>query len=124
MARPRTRAAAHATGGLSAVARRRVLAYIESQLDTQAVEPLTVGRLASLANLSEFHFARMFRVSMGCSVHGWITQRRVALARHLLTRTRLSARCVWRWCCGLASLDAVVRKHLGVTPLQVRQSTG
>lgn len=124
-ARPRTRAAAQRpTGGLSAVARRRVLAYIDAQLDTQAVEPLTVGRLASLANLSEFHFARMFRVSMGCSVHGWITQRRVALARHLLTRTRLSLADV-ALACGLASashLNTVVRKHLGVTPLQVRQS--
>jgi AraC family transcriptional regulator len=61
---------------------------------------------------------------MGCSVHGWITQRRVALARHLLTRTRLSLADV-ALACGLASashLNTVVHKHLGVTPLQVRQS--
>ncbi len=124
-ARPRTRAAAQRpTGGLSAPARRRVLAYIESQLDSQALEPLTVGRLAALANLSEFHFARMFRVSMGCSVHDWITQRRVALARHLLIRTHLSLADV-ALACGLASpshLNTVVRKHLGATPLQVRLS--
>lgn len=44
---------------------------------------MSVGRLATLANLSEFHFARMFRVSMGCSVHAWVTQQRVAEARHL-----------------------------------------
>lgn len=124
-ARPHARAAAlRPTGGLSAPVRRRVLAYIESQLDTQALEPLTVGRLADLANLSEFHFARMFRVSMGCSVHAWITQRRVALARQLLTRTRVPLADV-ALACGLASashLNAMLRKQLGATPQQVRLS--
>ena len=52
------------------------------------------------------------------------TKRRVALARHLLTRTHLSLADV-ALACGLASashLSTVVRKHLGATPLQVRQS--
>lgn len=124
-ARPRTRATAERpTGGLSAPVRRRVVAYVESQLSTQAFEPLTLARLAELANLSEFHFARMFRVSMGCSVHAWITQRRVAMAKHLLTRTRMPLADV-ALSCGLASashLNTVVRKHLGATPQQVRLS--
>jgi len=81
-------------GGLSAVVRRRLRDYIEANL-TQA---LTVGELAEVAALSEFHLARMFRLSFGLPPHAWIAQARLDRARALLRDTALplaevAARC-------------------------------
>ncbi|MGE8487596.1 MAG: AraC family transcriptional regulator, partial [Paraburkholderia nemoris] len=48
-------------GGLSVATRRRLRDYIENHLE----ETLTLGELAGVAALSEFHLARMFRTSFG-----------------------------------------------------------
>ncbi|WP_066270098.1 helix-turn-helix transcriptional regulator [Hydrogenophaga palleronii] len=123
-ARPRARQAAQRPlGGLSTAVRRRVLEHIDAGLDG-ALEPLSVGRLAALAHLSEYHFARMFRVSMGCSVQSWVTQRRMARAQALLARGRLPLAQVAQDC-GLGSasqLNRLFRQQLGATPLQYRQA--
>lgn len=123
-ARPRARQAAErVSGGLSSSARRRVLEQIEAQLADS--EALSLGRLAALAHLSEFHFARMFRVSLGCSVHGWITQRRLARAQALLSGSDLPLGHV-ATACGFASashLNRHLRRALGATPQQVRRAT-
>ena len=47
--------------------RRRVRDYI----DTYLTQPLTLGELADVAALSEYHFSRMFRLSFGRAPHGW-----------------------------------------------------
>ncbi|MEM5429525.1 AraC family transcriptional regulator [Cupriavidus oxalaticus] len=71
-------------GGLSAQARRTVRDWIESH---PAHNP-TLGELAALAGLSEFHFARMFRVSFGMPPHAWILRARLERARQLLAEPR------------------------------------
>lgn len=127
-ARPRLREAALRSGGggLSGGARRRVLEHIEAHLAEPA---LSLGRLAALAHLSEFHFARMFRVSLGCSVHGWITQRRLARAQALLRRggrQPSQALADVAAACGFASashLNRHFKAALGATPRQYRQAT-
>jgi AraC family transcriptional regulator len=82
--------------------------------------------LAELANLSEFHFARMFRLSMGCSVHVWVVQQRMALAGRLLKSSpTLSMACV-AVSSGFGSashMNRAFKQHLGVTPLQFRLAT-
>jgi len=119
-ASPRLRAAAERVGGgLASAARRRVLDHIEAHLDG-AQDRLSLGRLAALANLSEFHFARMFRQSMGRSVHQWIMQRRLARAQQLLVDGRLPLAHVAS-ACGFASashLSQAFRAQLGATPRQ------
>jgi len=70
-------------GGLAPQARRRVLDLIESALD----EPLTLGRLAAVAGQSEFHFARMFRASVGLPPHAYVLARRLDRARRLLAES-------------------------------------
>jgi len=67
-------------GGLSLAARRRICDYIEAHL----AEPLTLGMLAEIACLSEYHFLRMFRASFGMPPHTWIAARRIDRARQLL----------------------------------------
>ncbi|MCV2418995.1 helix-turn-helix domain-containing protein [Paucibacter sp. DJ2R-2] len=115
----RERALQLAKGGLAPAARRRVLEQIEAQLAAGQTEGLSLAELAAEANLSEFHFARMFRHSLGCSVHGWISQRRSAHAQALLReRSELSLAEVAAQC-GYASashLSRSFRAELGATP--------
>lgn len=125
-ASPRQRAAAgRAGGGLASAARRRVLEHVQAHLDG-ACDTLSLSRLAGLAQLSEFHFARMFRVSMGCTVHQWITQRRLARAQLLLADERLPLAEVAA-ACGFASashLSQAFRARLGATPRQFGRALG
>ncbi|MDR7335630.1 AraC family transcriptional regulator [Roseateles asaccharophilus] len=120
-ARPRQRERAErSAGGLSSAARRRVLGFIDAHLDSA---DLTLPRLADQAHLSEFHFARMFRASMGCTVHDWVAARRLDRARALLRETALPLADIAA-ACGYASashLSQRFRAATGTTPGQYRQ---
>ncbi|NRR31110.1 helix-turn-helix transcriptional regulator [Oxalobacteraceae bacterium] len=70
-------------GGLAPAVRRRMADYIEAHLD----QGMTLGMLAQLANMSEYHFARMFRISFGMPPSAWIAARRIEHARVLLKTT-------------------------------------
>lgn len=70
-------------GGLAPVVRRRLAEYIEANLARQ----ISLGTLAQLACLSEYHLARMFRISFGMPPSAWVAQRRVEHARRLLRTT-------------------------------------
>ncbi|WP_323117880.1 AraC family transcriptional regulator [Burkholderia alba] len=80
-----TRAGVALKGGLAPAVRRRLRDYI----DTYLMRPMTIGELAGVAALSEFHFTRMFRVSFGRPPHAWIAEQRLARARMLLRTTTL-----------------------------------
>ncbi|SDD37102.1 transcriptional regulator, AraC family [Cupriavidus sp. YR651] len=73
-------------GGLSTAVRRRVADWIHAH---PASNP-TLGELAALADLSEFHFARMFRVSFGMPPHAWVLRARLERAQSMLGDVRLS----------------------------------
>ncbi|MFA9218917.1 MAG: helix-turn-helix domain-containing protein, partial [Sphingomonadaceae bacterium] len=60
--------------------RRRLADYIEEHL----AQPITLGMLAQLACMSEYHTARMFRASFGMPPSAWIATRRIERARTLL----------------------------------------
>jgi AraC family transcriptional regulator len=76
---PRTAPPLH-RAGLSAGSLRRVVEFVDQRLQ----EDLTLARLAGVAGLSPFHFARMFKRSAGVSVHRFVVRRRVERARELL----------------------------------------
>jgi AraC family transcriptional regulator len=121
-ARPRLRERAErgAAGGLSSAARRRVLAFVDTHLDQPE---LSLPRLAAEAHLSEFHFARMFRASMGCTVHDWVAARRLDRARALLRATALPLADIAA-ACGYASASHLSQRFkagVGVTPGQYRR---
>ena len=67
-------------GGLSGVAKRRVLELIDARLDAR----LTVDMLASEVGLSPAHFARAFRETMGQAPHQYLLGLRLERARRLL----------------------------------------
>ncbi|WP_181969696.1 helix-turn-helix domain-containing protein [Paraburkholderia sp. DHOC27] len=106
-------------GGLSVATRRRLRDYIEAHL----AETLTLGRLAEVACLSEYHLARMFRTSFGLPPHAWIAQQRIERARLLLRVTTLplaqiAARCGYA---NASHFSHRFREALGVAPAVYRQ---
>lgn len=108
------RQGARLKGGLAAHQRRRLVDYIDSQLDA----PLSLGQLAGLCALSEYHFARMFRASFGLPPHQYLLARRLSRARHLL-RTTAQPLGEIALACGFASASHFsnrFRHALGGTP--------
>lgn len=106
-------------GGLAPAVRRRLTAFIDARLD----QPLTLGLLAQVACLSEFHLARMFRVSFGMAPSAWVAARRLERARDLLKNTALPLQQVAH-ACGYADLSHFshrFRAGLGIAPGRYRQ---
>jgi AraC family transcriptional regulator len=107
-------------GGLSSATRRRLRDYIDAHL-TQA---LTLGDLAQVANLSEYHLSRMFRLSFGRPPHAWIAQQRVERARTLLRHTGLPLAEVAAQC-GYANpshFSHRFREAVGASPIVYREA--
>ena len=71
--------------GLAPGIKRRISEYIDSHLG----ENISLDSMAELAGLSVYHFSRAFRQSTGLAPHGYLLQRRIEHAAHLLSRTEL-----------------------------------
>jgi AraC family transcriptional regulator len=78
-----TPAPAPAAGGLPSWRLRRVIEFIDENLDHN----VGLEKLAEMAGLSPAHFARMFKQSTGAPPHRFVLERRIAKARALLTAT-------------------------------------
>jgi transcriptional regulator GlxA family with amidase domain len=70
-------------GGLAPGALRRVRDYIELAI----AQKLESKDLAKLAGLSDCHFSRAFRQSLGVPPHRYVMTRRVAIAARLIQQT-------------------------------------
>ncbi|HAY48301.1 AraC family transcriptional regulator [uncultured Thalassospira sp.] len=73
-------------GGLSPVVKRRVFDFVEAHLD----QPLTIEDLAEVADLSAYHFARMFRKTVGEAPHKFVLRQRIERAMEMLRDDRAS----------------------------------
>jgi AraC family transcriptional regulator len=107
-------------GGLAAHQRRLLVEYIDAQL----AEAISLGQLAALCALSEYHFARMFRETFGLPPHQYVLARRLARARHLLRHT-LQPLGEVALACGFASASHFTnrfRQALGAAPGEYRQA--
>jgi AraC-like DNA-binding protein len=80
---PHTAAPAQWRGGLPP----RVLGRVREYIDSHLSEDLELEQLALTAGLSLHHFARAFKTSVGVPPHQFVLQRRLSLARDLLTST-------------------------------------
>ncbi|TDN64175.1 helix-turn-helix domain-containing protein [Scandinavium goeteborgense] len=106
------------TGGLAPFVLRNVLAYMEANL----AQPLTLADLAQEAALSEYHFARMFSLSMKMAPHQYVMQRRMARAQELVRHTALPLTDI-ALACGFSSASHFSNRFksaLGITPSQLR----
>jgi AraC family transcriptional regulator len=109
-------------GGLAGHQRRRLLDYIDAHL----AGPLSLGHLAALCSLSEYHFARMFRHSFGVPPHQYVLARRLARARRLLVESAHPLGEIGLMC-GFASASHFTqrfRQALATTPGEYRQALG
>ena len=61
-----------------------VLARIDAYLEAAADEAVTLETLASLANLSVFHFARLFKAARGVSPYQYVLHGKICRAQALL----------------------------------------
>ncbi|WP_434607705.1 helix-turn-helix transcriptional regulator [Pseudomonas sp. D2-30] len=107
-------------GGLAPHQRRLLVDYIDSHLG----EAVSLGQLAALCALSEYHFARMFRESFGLPPHQYLLARRLSRARYLLRTTPQPLGDV-ALACGFASASHFAnrfRQSLGATPGEYRQA--
>jgi AraC family transcriptional regulator len=101
-------------GGLAAHQRRLLVDYMEMHL----AEPLSLGQLAGLCALSEYHFARMFKQSFGVPPHQYLLARRMERARNVLRTTGQPLGDV-ALACGFASASHFsnrFRQVMGATP--------
>lgn len=67
-------------GGLAPYQLKQILAWIDAHLD----QALTISDLASQCQLSDYHFAHMFKHSMQMPPHQYVMQRRLQLAYQAL----------------------------------------
>ncbi|MGE8497971.1 MAG: helix-turn-helix domain-containing protein [Pseudomonas sp.] len=107
-------------GGLAPAQRRLVREFIDNHL----AEPLSLGQLADLCALSEYHFARMFSLSFGVPPHRYLLSRRLQRARELLRQGTLPLGDI-ALACGFASASHFsnrFRQAFGATPGHYRQS--
>jgi AraC family transcriptional regulator len=73
-------------GGLSPARLKRVLEYIDANL----ADNLVLDRLAEVAGLNLYHFARGFRQSTGLSPHQHVLRKRIERAKEFLRSSHLS----------------------------------
>ncbi|AHG42470.1 AraC family transcriptional regulator [Pseudomonas syringae CC1557] len=109
-------------GGLAPHLRRQLVEFIEMHL----ADPLSLGQLAGLCALSEYHFARMFRESFGLPPHQYLLARRIEQARRLLRQTATPLGEI-ALACGFASASHFsnrFRQAVGATPGEYRLALG
>lgn len=107
-------------GGLSPQVLARVLEYIHAHLHRQ----ILLGELAQQAGLSEYHFARMFKISQAQTPQQCITRLRLERAQGLLCQPAGVSLSEVALACGFSSqshLGRVFKQYLGVTPGGFRQ---
>ncbi|WP_115717603.1 AraC family transcriptional regulator [Gallaecimonas mangrovi] len=107
-------------GGLAPVVAKRVTEYIEQYL----AEPLLLSTLAAEAGLSEYHFARMFKQSLGQAPHQYVLGRRLARAKALLAHSNASLTDIAHGC-GFSSASHFSNRFKaaeGISPSAYRQA--
>lgn len=72
-------------GGLSGYKLRRVKEFIDANLE----EDLSLAEIASVADLSQYHFARAFRKSTGQTPQQYLMHQRIECAKRLLAKDDL-----------------------------------
>lgn len=107
-------------GGLSGYNLSRAKEFINEHLE----QDLTLAGIADAVGLSQFHFARAFKLATNLTPQQYLTERRVELAKHLLRRRDLplievSARAGFK---SQSHFTTLFRRFTGTTPKAWRQS--
>jgi AraC family transcriptional regulator len=109
-----TRSAPRFLGGLSALQMRRATELLVAHLDGN----IALRQVAEACELSVSHFARAFKKTFLRPPYKWLTERRVDMARDLMTNSRLPLADIAVQC-GFADQSALNRSFKrihGITP--------
>lgn len=108
------------TNGLSQAQLIRVTDYIKAYLH----QDLKLDQIAAIAQLSPYHFLRLFKQSLGITPHQYILQQRLDKAKYLLQHSELSIAeiAVRTGFCDQSHLTRHFKRILGITPKQLLQT--
>ena len=106
--------------GLSRAKLQQVREYINAHL----YQNLKLVELAAIAQMSPYHFLRLFKQSMGVTPHQYILQCRIKQAKYLLLHSQLSITdiAVRVGFCDQSHLTRCFKRVVGVTPKQLLQA--
>ena len=109
-------------GGLTVLQLRRIKEFV----DVHISKGIGISELASLVGLSQFHFIRAFKHSVGLSPYQYVLSERISVAKEMLSESDLSIADV-ALAVGFSDasqLNREVRKFNGVTPTAFRRENG
>jgi AraC family transcriptional regulator len=109
------------TGGLTPFKLRRTLAYIQEHLEHE----LSLATLATVAQTSPSHFARLFKQATGRTPHQYVLWCRMEQAKRLLVETDvpLIEIAYQIGCTDQSHFTALFRQHVATTPKAYRDVT-
>ena len=101
-------------GGLTRTVVRRVVEFMEAHLS----EEISLQQMADVAGLSQYHFARQFKVTLGVAPYAYLRERRLDRARELLlaggeTIAEIASRTGF---CDQSHLSAHFKRRFGASP--------
>jgi len=107
-------------GGLSQFKLQQVREYIHEHLH----QDLKLIDLAAIAQMSPYHFLRLFKQSLGVTPHQFILQRRIEKAKYLLQHSELSLAAIATEVgfCDQSHLTRYFKRMVGMTPKQLWQA--
>jgi AraC family transcriptional regulator len=108
-----------ARGGLTALQLRHIREFIDAQMANR----ITISDLAAVAGVSQFHFIRAFKDSIGLSPYQYVLSERIRRTKELLAKRDLSLANV-AFVVGFrdaSQLNRVFRRIVGVTPMAFRR---
>jgi AraC family transcriptional regulator len=108
------------SNGFSAATLKRVTDYIQAHLHLD----LKLTTLSMIAQISPYHFLRLFKQSLGITPHQYILQQRIDRAKVLLKSSPLdiSEIALRVGFCDSSHLTRCFKRSLGKTPSQWRQT--
>ena len=96
----------------------QVLEYIQAHLE----QDIRLPELAALTGISQYHFCRLFKRSLGTTPHQYVLQQRLERSKHLLKQKDLAIADI-ALMCGFKNqshLTTMFRKSIGTTPRSFR----
>lgn len=98
-----------------------ILEYIHEHL----TEDISIDRLAEQFYLSKYYMMRLFRERTGFTIHAYLTDKRLRLARELIAQGMTASEACYR--CGYHDYSAFSRaykKRFSVSPRQIHRGAG
>lgn len=116
------RESARVPGGMAPNVRRRVLDYIEANLE----HDISLADLARVAGLAPSHFSHSFRATFACAPYQYVLRQRAHRARQLLEANRmpLAEVALAAGFANQAHLTTLFKRVVGVTPAAYRAACG